>query len=56
MEEEEGMALLGTPNGRGTAWVVVDHLGGGVGRRGFRCRVWRVQVGYWVMMWRLDGF
>lgn len=55
METDEGKALLGTPNGRGTAWIVMDHLGE-MGRRRFRCRVWRVQVGVWVMVWRMDDY
>ncbi len=39
VETEEGKALLGTPNGMGTGWLLYDR-GVELGRRGLRVRVW----------------
>ncbi|KAL8739959.1 MAG: hypothetical protein Q9184_008549 [Pyrenodesmia sp. 2 TL-2023] len=39
IETEEGKALLGTPNGLGTAWLLYDR-GGELGRRGLKVRIW----------------
>ncbi|KAI4256996.1 MAG: hypothetical protein L6R42_005908, partial [Xanthoria sp. 1 TBL-2021] len=41
MDEEEGLALLGTPNGMGVGWLVRDRVAE-LGRRAPRVRVWTV--------------
>lgn len=39
METREGQALLGTPNGMGTAWLLYDR-GRELGKRNIKVRIW----------------
>lgn len=39
IETPEGQALLGTPNGMGTAWLLHDR-GTELGRRSLKVRIW----------------
>ncbi|KAL8732783.1 MAG: hypothetical protein Q9166_002565 [cf. Caloplaca sp. 2 TL-2023] len=49
MDSEEGQALLGTPNGMGTAWLLLDRLRE-LGRRNPRVSIW-VFGGELMMAW-----
>ncbi|KAL9580665.1 MAG: hypothetical protein Q9212_004353 [Teloschistes hypoglaucus] len=53
MEEPEGLALLGTPNAVGTAWMLI-HRTAALGRREPRVRIWTASPGYLCMLWYLD--
>ncbi|KAI4106615.1 MAG: hypothetical protein L6R37_002116 [Teloschistes peruensis] len=53
MREPEGLALLGTPNAVGTAWILV-HRAAALGRREPRVRIWTASPGYLCMLWYLD--
>ena len=53
MEEEEGKALLGTPNAVGTVWVLVNRVAV-LGKRRMKVRVWNAGGGGLCMLWYLD--
>ncbi|KAL8662684.1 MAG: hypothetical protein Q9202_004468 [Teloschistes flavicans] len=52
-EEEEGKALLGTPNGVGTAWLYMDHYRQ-MGKRRLTVDIWSCSEEYPCMMWNLE--
>lgn len=54
LDQEEGLALLATPNGLGTAWLLIDRAAT-LGRRvtGVRVRIWKNEENFWYMLWDL---
>ncbi|KAL8935231.1 MAG: hypothetical protein Q9216_005527 [Gyalolechia sp. 2 TL-2023] len=51
IDAEEGQALLGTPNGMGTAWLLYDRSRE-LGRRNLRVRIW-TEEGKFMMAWNM---
>lgn len=43
MDKEEGLALLGTPNGMGTGWLMYDRAED-LGRRDLKVRIWHPDI------------
>ncbi|KAL8938632.1 MAG: hypothetical protein Q9211_003116 [Gyalolechia sp. 1 TL-2023] len=57
-DSDEGKALLATPNGRATAWLLIDHAPemkgpGEIGLRELRVRIFAV-AGDYCMLWDLE--
>ncbi|KAL8648269.1 MAG: hypothetical protein Q9210_005093 [Variospora velana] len=57
-ESDEGKALLATPNGRATAWLLIDHAQemkrkGEIGRRELRVHIFSF-LGDFCMLWDLE--
>ncbi|KAL8692093.1 MAG: hypothetical protein Q9218_002822 [Villophora microphyllina] len=57
MDQDEGLALLGTPNGYGTAWLLIDRAQS-LGRRvtEVKVRIWKNDNDYWHMLWDLGEY
>lgn len=52
-EEDEGKALLGMPNGVGTAYFYMDHFRA-MGKRRITVDVWSCSEEFPCMMWNLE--
>lgn len=52
MDSDEGLALLGTPNGGATAWILMDHFAE-LGPRKPRVTVSTHGASYLCMLWYL---
>ena len=55
MNSPEGLALLGTPNGGGTAWVLIDRYAQ-LGTRHPKVTIWTDDDGNYCMSWYLADF